>query len=75
VGVALTLGRRRGGALLSLLVLPLFVPVLVIGAGAVDRAAGGLPIAADLSLLGAILVLSLGLAPAATALALRIATE
>jgi heme exporter protein B len=75
VGAAFTVGRRRGGALLSLLVLPLYVPVLVFGAGAVDRAAGALPVTADLLFLGAALVLALTLAPFAASAALRIASE
>jgi heme exporter protein B len=75
LGAAFTVGRRRGGALVSLLVLPLYVPVLIFGAGAVDHAASGLPMTADLLFLGAALVLSLTLAPWAAAAALRIATE
>src|SRR2546430_1459440 len=56
VGAALTLGLRGGGVLLALLVLPLYVPVLVIGAGAVEMAAAGLAPAGQLLLLGAALV-------------------
>ncbi len=72
IGVALTVGMRRGGMILSLLVLPLYVPILMFGAGAVSAAAAGLPIHAHLSLLAALLVLSISLAPAATAASLRI---
>lgn len=72
IGVALTVGMRRGGMILSLLVLPLYVPILIFGAGAVSAAAAGLPIHAHLSLLAALLVLSVSLAPAATAASLRI---
>ncbi|MBI3898220.1 MAG: heme exporter protein CcmB [Gammaproteobacteria bacterium] len=70
-GVALTLGLRGGGVLVSLLVLPLYTPVLIFGAGSVAAAATGLDTEAYLSLLGAFLVLALSFAPWATAAALR----
>ena len=72
VGVALTVGLRKGGMILSLLVLPLYVPLLIFAANAVDTAAAGLPITAHLSLISALLVLALSLSPLATAAALRI---
>jgi heme exporter protein B len=72
IGMALTVGLRRGGVLLSLLVLPLYVPVLIFGATAVDAAAAGLDVSGHLALLGALLLLSVTLAPLATASALRI---
>ena len=72
VGVALTVGLRRGGVLLSLLVLPLYVPVLVFAASAVSAASGGLPALGQLYVLGALAALSLSLAPLAAAAALRI---
>ena len=75
IGAALTLGLRGGGALLSLLVLPLYVPVLIFGAGAVEASAAGLGATAHLSLLGAFLLVALVFAPWATAVALRIAAE
>ena len=75
IGAALTLGLRGGGALLSLLVLPLYVPVLIFGAGAVEASVTGLGAAAHLSLLGALLLIALVFAPWATAVALRIAVE
>lgn len=75
VGAALTLGVRGGGALLSLLVLPLYVPVLIFGAGAVEAAASGLGAAAHLSLMGALLIVALVFAPWASAVAVRIAVE
>ena len=75
VGAALTLGLRGGGALVSLLVLPLYIPVLIFGAGAVEAAASGLPPDAHLSLLGALLVLALCFGPWVTAAALRISLE
>jgi heme exporter protein B len=75
IGAALTLGVRGGGALLALLVLPLFVPALVFGAGAVEAQAAGLGVQGHLSLLGAMLALALFFAPWATTAALRIAME
>jgi len=75
VGAGLTLGLRGGGVLISLLVLPLYVPVLIFGAGAVEAGAAGLGAAAHLSLLGALLLIALVFAPWATAVALRIAVE
>ena len=72
VGVALTVGLRKGGMILSLLVLPLYVPLLIFAASAVDTAAAGLSVTAHLSLISALLVLSLSLSPLATAAALRI---
>ena len=75
IGAALTLGLRGGGALLSLLVLPLYVPVLIIGAGAVDMAAAGLGTEAHFLLLAALLVVAAAFAPWAAAAALRISAE
>lgn len=75
IGAALTVGVRGAGVLLSLLVLPLCVPVLIFGAGAVDAATAGLAVGAHYSLLGAMLVLALFLAPLAAAAALRIALD
>lgn len=72
IGVALTVGLRRGGILLSLLVLPLYIPVLIFAASAVADAALGLPITGHLYLLGALLALAVTLAPLACAAALRI---
>lgn len=75
IGAALTLGLRGGGVLLSLLVLPLFVPVLIFGAGAVDAAVHASPYSAHLLLLAACSLAALVLAPLASAAALRIAIE
>ncbi|MDE2585690.1 MAG: heme exporter protein CcmB [Betaproteobacteria bacterium] len=75
IGAALTLGLRGGGVLVSLLVLPLYIPVLIFGAGAVDAAMSGLGCEAHLSLLGAFLAGSLIFAPWATAAALKISLE
>lgn len=75
IGAALTLGVRGGGALLALLVLPLSIPVLVFGAGAIAAAQADLPFDAELSLLGAGLILAAIGCPYATAAALRIALD
>lgn len=75
IGAALTLGLRGGGVLVSLLVLPLYIPVLIFGAGAIEASSAGLGASAHLSLLGAFLLASLVLAPWAAAAALRISTE
>ncbi len=75
VGAALTLGVRGGGALTALLVLPLYVPVLVFGAGAVTATATGMGAAGHLSLLAAMSLAALVFAPWATAMALRISQE
>jgi heme exporter protein B len=72
VGVALTVGLRKGGMILSLLVLPLYIPLLIFASSAVDTAAAGLSVTAHLSLIAALLVLALSLSPFATAAALRI---
>jgi heme exporter protein B len=72
VGVALTVGLRRGGIILSLLVLPLYVPVLIFASSAVETAAAGIPVTAQLSILGAMLAFALSLAPVATAASLRV---
>jgi len=75
IGAALTLGLRGGGVLLSLLVLPLYVPVLIIGAGAVEMASAGLAPSGQLLLLAALLVVAAAFAPWAIAAALRISLE
>jgi heme exporter protein B len=75
IGAALTLGLRGGGVLLSLLVLPLYVPVLIMGAGSVEIASAGLSPEGQLMLLGAALVGSAVFAPWAIAAALRISIE
>lgn len=72
IGAALTVGLNRGGMLLAVLVLPLYVPVLVFGAGVVRAGMQGLPVDGPLAVLGAILALALSLGPLATALGLRI---
>ncbi len=72
VGAALTAGVRRGGLLLSLLILPLYIPVLVFGVGAVQRTVDGASAGAPLMVLGALALFSLVLAPVAAAAALRV---
>ncbi|MBU1192222.1 MAG: heme exporter protein CcmB [Gammaproteobacteria bacterium] len=75
IGAALTVTQRRGGVLLSLLVLPLYIPVLIFATTALEQAAAGLSYAPHLYLLGALATLALTLAPFAAAAALRIALE
>ncbi|MBT00240.1 MAG: heme exporter protein CcmB [Oceanospirillaceae bacterium] len=75
IGAALTVGLRKGGVLISLLVLPLYIPVLIFGTGAVQAAVTGLPIGGYLALLGALLALGITLAPLAVAAALRISVS
>jgi heme exporter protein B len=71
IGVALTVGLRRGGMILSLLVLPLYVPVLIFAGNAVQMASGGLPVDAQINILIAILLIALVLAPLPVAAALK----
>lgn len=75
IGVALTVGLRRGGVLLSLLLLPLFIPVLIFATAAIDNAAMGLPVDGYLAILGALLAGSATLAPFAAAAALRVSLQ
>ncbi len=75
VGAALTLGVRRSGALLSLLTLPLAVPVLIFGARATQLAIRGEPYGASLTLLAAMVVFAVTIAPLAAAVAVRINLE
>lgn len=75
IGAALTLGLRGGGVLLSLLVLPLCIPVLIFGTGAVEAVSTGLSVVSHLSLLSALLVLASVFTPWVTAQALRISME
>ncbi|MGY6274841.1 heme exporter protein CcmB [Methylomonas sp. MgM2] len=75
IGVALTVGLRRGGMILSLLVLPLYIPVLIFASGAVDRAATGLPVSAQINILLAMLCSALVLTPLPTAAALKMSVN
>lgn len=75
IGAALTLGVRSGGGLLALLVLPLYIPVLIFGAGAVSASESGMDVSGHFSVLGALLLVALVLGPWASAMAVRIALE
>ena len=75
IGAALTLGLRGGGVLVSLLVLPLYIPVLIFGAGAVEANMSGVNFDAHLSLIGAFLLVSLVFAPWAAASSLKVSLE
>jgi heme exporter protein B len=75
IGAALMIGTRRGGALLALIVLPLYVPVLIFGVSAVEGTVMGLGGRAQFLILGAMLLAALALTPFATAAALRLALE
>ena len=75
IGAALTLGLRGGSVLMSLLILPLYVPVLIFGAGAVYANSVGLNISGHISLLGALLILALAFVPWVSAAAIKIAIE
>jgi heme exporter protein B len=75
IGASLTVGVRRGGVLISLLVLPLYVPVLIFGVGAVDAAIYGLAARPHLLILGGMLLAALPLCPWAGAAALRLSNE
>ena len=75
IGAALTGGLRRGGMLISLLILPLYMPVLIFGSGAVQAAATGFPAGPYIALLGAMLSLAVALAPLAISAGLRISVD
>lgn len=75
IGVALTVGLRRGGMILSLLVLPLYVPVLIFAGNAVEMAGNGLPVTAQINILMAFLLMALVLAPWPAAAALKMSVN
>ncbi len=75
IGAALTVALRKGGLLLSLIIMPLYVPVLIFGASVVRTAIDGFPIAGELAVLGAFLAMAIVLAPLAAAGALRISVN
>ncbi|WP_428035227.1 heme exporter protein CcmB [Amphritea sp.] len=75
IGAALTVGLRKGGVLISLLVLPLYIPLLIFGSAAVQAAVTGLPLGGYLAILGAMLSLGLVMAPLAIGAALRISVS
>lgn len=72
IGAALTVALRRGGLLLSLIIMPFYIPVLIFGAGAVTAAVAGAAYSGQIAVLGAILIFSLALSPFAAAGALRV---
>ena len=75
IGAALTVGLKRGGMLISLLILPFYMPVLIFGSAAVQSAVFGVPAGAYLAILGAMLCLAIALAPFAIAAGLRISVD
>lgn len=75
IGAALTVGLKRGGMLISLLILPLYMPVLIFGSGAVQAAVSGMPVGSYLAILGAMLCLAIALAPLAIAAGLKISID
>ena len=75
IGMGLTVGLKRGGVLLSLLVLPLYIPVLIFGSMAVNEAAAGLAVDGYIYILSALLMFTLSLSPIATAASIRISTS
>lgn len=75
IGVALTVGLRKGGILLSLLILPLYIPVLIFATSAIDAAGMNLPYDGQLAIIGALLVGALTLAPFAIGASLRVSTN
>lgn len=72
IGAALTVALRKGGLLLSLIVMPLYMPVLIFGASTVQRAVDGFPVEGPLAIMGALLAFSLLISPFATSGALRV---
>ncbi|WP_087021447.1 heme exporter protein CcmB [Thaumasiovibrio subtropicus] len=75
IGVALTVGLQKGGVLLSLLILPLFIPVLIFATAAIDAASLGMGYQGQLAMLGAMLVAATTLTPFAIAAALRVSVQ
>ena len=75
IGMALTVGLRKGGVLLSLLILPLYIPVLIFATSAIEAASLGMAYDGQLAIMGAMLVGSLTLAPFAVAASLRISVN
>ena len=75
IGVALTVGIKKGGVLLSLLVLPLYIPVLIFATSAIDTAAMNLPYSGQLAIIAALFFGSLTLAPFAVSAALKVSTN
>lgn len=75
IGAALTVGLKRGGMLISLLILPFYMPVLIFGSAAVQAAVSGAPVTPYLAILGAMLSLAIALAPLAMSAGLRISVD
>lgn len=75
IGVALTVGLQKGGVLLSLLILPLYIPILIFATSTIDTAASGMPYSGQLAILAAMFMGSLTLAPFAISAALRISVD
>ncbi|TXS95903.1 heme exporter protein CcmB [Parahaliea maris] len=75
IGAALTVGLKRGGMLIALLILPFYMPVLIFGSAAVQAVAGGMDASAHLAILGAMLCFAIALAPLAIGAALRISID
>ena len=75
IGAGLTVGLRKGGLLLSLIILPLYVPVLIFGVGTVQAAVDGFNYLGPLAVLGALLALAATLAPLAIAAGVRISVD
>jgi heme exporter protein B len=75
IGVALTVGIKKGGVLLSLLVLPLYIPILIFATSAIDTAAMNLPYSGQLAIIAALFFGSLTLAPFAVSAALKVSTN
>ena len=75
IGAALTVGLKRGGMLISLLILPFYMPVLIFGSAAVQSAVTGVPAGPYLAILAAMLCLAIALAPLAIAAGLRISVD
>ena len=75
IGAGLTVGLRKGGLLLSLIILPLYIPVLIFGVGTVKAAVGGFEYGGPLAVLGAFLALAITLAPLAIAASVRISVD
>jgi len=75
IGVALTVGIKKGGVLLSLLVLPLYIPVLIFATSAIDAASMNLPYNGQLAIIGALLIASVSLAPFAVSASLKVSTN
>lgn len=75
IGVALTVGLKKGGVLLSLLILPLYIPVLIFATAAIEAAALNMPYSGHISIISALLVLAVTLSPFAVSAALRVSTN